>query len=139
MQETQNYKLKKIDKSTDKVLDSVEYLNENFDTLDTQLFNKIDKEEGKGLSTNDYSNEDKDKLDKLPANPLIGETDPTVPSWAKQAVKPSYTFSEIQNKPDTYTPSTHTHNDSYYTKTEIDTMVGNVETILTNLTTGSGV
>ena len=37
------------------------------------------------------------------------ETDPTVPAWAKQSTKPTYTFNEITNKPSTYTPSSHTH------------------------------
>ena len=32
---------------------------------------------------------------------ITTETDPTVPSWAKQASKPSYTFSEIGSKPTT--------------------------------------
>lgn len=32
---------------------------------------------------------------------ITTETDPTVPSWAKQASKPSYTFSEIGSKPST--------------------------------------
>ena len=32
---------------------------------------------------------------------ITTETDPTVPSWAKQSTKPSYTFSEIGSKPTT--------------------------------------
>ena len=32
---------------------------------------------------------------------ITTETDPTVPSWAKQVSKPSYTFSEIGSKPST--------------------------------------
>ena len=32
---------------------------------------------------------------------LLSETDPTVPSWAKESSKPSYTFSEIGSKPTT--------------------------------------
>lgn len=31
-------------------------------------------------------------------------------SWAKASSKPSYTWSEIGNKPSTFTPSSHTHN-----------------------------
>ena len=31
---------------------------------------------------------------------LTEETDPTVPAWAKQAEKPTYTYEEIQNTPD---------------------------------------
>ena len=41
-QETQNYKLKKIDKNTDKILDSIDYLNENFADIDEILNEKID-------------------------------------------------------------------------------------------------
>lgn len=139
MQETQNYKLKKIDKNTDKVFESIDGLNENFDTIDEHLYNKVEKEEGKGLSTNDYTTEDKNKLDNLPANPLTAEIDPTVPDWAKQAKKPTYTFDEIESKPSTYTPSEHNHNESYYTKTEIDTLVGDYETAMTNLIEGAGI
>jgi len=32
---------------------------------------------------------------------ITTETDPTVPSWAKQSAKPSYSFSEINNTPTT--------------------------------------
>lgn len=45
MQETQNYKFKKIDKETDKILDSIDYLNENFDDIDLEL-DKINKNLG---------------------------------------------------------------------------------------------
>jgi len=55
---------------------------------------------------------------------LINETDPTVPSWAKAANKPSYSYSEITGTPtiptvptslssftdDLGTSPTHTHN-----------------------------
>lgn len=34
-------------------------------------------------------------------NYLTTESDPTVPSWAKQSAKPTYTYSEIQNTPST--------------------------------------
>lgn len=43
---------------------------------------------------------------------IVNESDPTVPSWAKASHKPGYTFDEIANKPDSYTPSEHTHNAS---------------------------
>lgn len=33
------------------------------------------------------------------------ETDPTVPSWAKQPAKPSYTATEVHARPDTWMPS----------------------------------
>lgn len=38
-----------------------------------------------------------------------------VPSWAKVAAKPSYSWNEIVSKPSTFTPSGHTHQDLAYT------------------------
>ena len=38
-------------------------------------------------------------------NYLTTETDPTVPSWAKQPSKPSYSASEVGARPNTWTPS----------------------------------
>lgn len=106
----------------------------NYDDTEIRelIENKVDKEEGKGLSTNDYSDEDKNKLNNLPVNPLIEETDPNVPDWAKQLTKPSYTFDEIENKPDTYTPSSHTH-----TANDI-TDLGNIPTKTSDLENDSG-
>ncbi len=42
-------------------------------------------------------------------------------SWAKASSKPSYSWSEIIGKPGTFTPSSHTHDDRYYTESEVDT------------------
>ena len=43
--------------------------------------------------------------DYLAANPpAVTETDPTVPAWAKQPTKPTYTATEVGALPDTYTP-----------------------------------
>lgn len=50
--------------------------------------------------------------------------------WAKASSKPTYTWDEITDKPDKFTPSAHVHDDRYYTKTEIDTVLGNIETLL---------
>ena len=66
---------------------------------------------------------------------LTSETDPTVPSWAKQANKPSYTASEvgasptghkhtkseITDFPTSMPPTAHNHDDRYYTESEMDT------------------
>lgn len=66
---------------------------ENYDDTEIkqEISGKVDKEQGKGLSTNDYTNEDKQKVNSA----LQSETDPTVPSWAKQPNKPSYTAQEV--------------------------------------------
>ena len=66
---------------------------ENYDDsgLRQELDGKVEKVQGKGLSTNDYTNEDKQKVDSA----LQSETDPTVPQWAKQPNKPSYTAQEV--------------------------------------------
>lgn len=45
----------------------------------------------------------------LSANPpKVTETDPTVPDWAKQPQKPTYTADEVHALPDTYTPPNQT-------------------------------
>jgi len=66
---------------------------ENYDDsgIRQELDGKVDKVAGKGLSTNDFTNEDKSKLNSA----LQSETDPTVPQWAKQPNKPSYTAQEV--------------------------------------------
>lgn len=60
---------------------------------------------------------------------LTSETDPTVPSWAKQPSKPTYNASEVGARPNTWTPTAadvgasptgHNHDDRYYTKSEMD-------------------
>lgn len=43
------------------------------------------------------------------------ETDPTVPAWAKEATKPSYTAAEVGAS-----EAGHTHDDRYYTESEMD-------------------
>lgn len=56
--------------------------------IDTKLEQKADKDhnhDGVYQPVGDY---------------LTEETDPTVPAWAKQAEKPTYTYEEIQNTPD---------------------------------------
>lgn len=45
-------------------------------------------------------NHNHDGIYQPAGNYLTEETDPTVPEWAKQAVKPTYTYNEIENTPD---------------------------------------
>ena len=45
-------------------------------------------------------------------------------AWAKAANKPTYSWGEITDKPSTFTPVAHTHDDRYYTESEIDTKLG---------------
>lgn len=50
------------------------------------------------------------------------ETDPTVPSWAKQQTKPEYSYNEIKNTPTIPTKTSQLTNDSNFaTKSEIPT------------------
>ena len=69
-------------------------------TVATEIGKKVDKVDGKGLSTNDFTNAYKEKLDGL-ENITFEESDPTVPAWAKEASKPSYTASEVGALSDT--------------------------------------
>ena len=116
-------------------------------TVATQIGNKVDKVDGKGLSTEDYTTEEKEKLagistklsgfendvgfltsipneyvtdDELTAKGYLTsytETDPTVPDWAKQPTKPTYTADEVGSLPDTTVIPTNIselNNDSGY-------------------------
>lgn len=65
----------------------------------------------------------------------ITETDPTVPSWAKQQNKPSYNYSEIGNTPDLSGFITKSVNDltnyylksETYTKAEVAALIGAIQ------------
>lgn len=116
-------------------------------TVATQIGNKVDQVDGKGLSTEDYTTEEKEKLagisnklsgfendvgfitsipneyvtdDELTAKGYLTsytETDPTVPDWAKQPTKPTYTADEVGALPDTTVIPTNIselNNDSGY-------------------------
>lgn len=63
------------------------------------LDSKVDKVNGKQLSSNDFTDEYKAKIDS--ALQSYTETDPTVPAWAKQANKPTYTAAEVGALPST--------------------------------------
>ena len=63
------------------------------ESIEDMINSKIDKVDGKGLSTNDFTNEYKNKLDNL--NGTIKEEDPTVPAWAKEPTKPTYSKAEV--------------------------------------------
>lgn len=92
-------------------------------TLENGLMSSIDKTKLDGIASgaevnvqSNWSQSDSTADDFIKNKPTIPtkvsdlsndsgfittETDPTVPSWAKQASKPSYTFSEIGSKPST--------------------------------------
>ena len=72
---------------------------ETLESLQSTIDGKVDKVTGKGLSTNDYTDADKAKV--ASALQSFTETDPTVPSWAKQTKKPSYTAAEVGALPST--------------------------------------
>lgn len=94
--------------------------------IDASLSGKVDKVEGKGLSENDYTDDEKSSVASAYHKPQSGvpksdleqsvqtslskadtalqsftETDPTVPSWAKQESKPTYTAQEVGALPST--------------------------------------
>lgn len=69
-----------------------------------KLKEKVDKVQGKGLSTNDFTDDYKSKVES--ALQSFTEKDPTVPEWAKQPTKPSYSAQEVGALPSTtYIPS----------------------------------
>lgn len=75
----------------------------NGQSIEEMINDKVDKVEGKQLSTNDFTNEYKTKLDNINegGGGIVAEEDPTVPAWAKEATKPSYTADEVGALADT--------------------------------------
>lgn len=72
-------------------LDSQNSLRKIADAIE----NRVEKVAGKQLTTNDFTDSYKAKLDGIAEE----ETDPTVPAWAKQANKPTYSYNELTDKP----------------------------------------
>ncbi len=72
--------------------------------------NKVDKVAGKGLSTNDYTDDEKIKLSSIAENAEVNVN----ADWNATEGK-----AEILNKPSTFPPDTHTHDDRYFTETEV--------------------
>lgn len=72
-----------------------------------------------GIPKSDLATSVRTSLDKADTA-LQAETDPTVPSWAKQSTKPSYDYSEIDNTPDLSNFITNTVDNlvNYYKKSE---------------------
>ena len=67
-------------------------------------------------------------------------------AWAKAATKPSYSWGEIKDKPSSFTPVSHNHDDRYYTETEmnskldekVDNTVNGCNALLSKLNTLTG-
>lgn len=71
-----------------------EYINEKFNAISYNLKVYVD-EHLAGKASNKAIDELKQTIDNLTIGTL-SETDPTVPAWAKQSTKPSYTVDEIE-------------------------------------------
>ena len=84
----------------------------------------VSKETGKSLSTNDYTNEDKNKLDNLSAETTT--YDNTTSGLTSTNVQGA--IDEINTELSTKSDSTHNHDDSYYTKTEINSKLSDLPT-----------
>ena len=93
-------------------------------TVATQIGGKVDKIEGKGLSTNDFTDEYKTKLDGL-ENIEFEETDPTVPAWAKEATKPTYTAEEVGALSDATILADLTDDETHRTVTDVEKQIWN--------------
>lgn len=97
--------------------------------LESQIVDKYEKP-SEGIPYSDLDSGVTNLLDKA-NTALQSETDPTVPSWAKQQNKPSYNYSEIGNTPDLSGFITKTVDDltnyylksDTYTKTEVQNLI----------------
>lgn len=81
----------------------------NLEDLDTTVKNNlvaaINEAMTKGGGSVDEAEIQRIVEEYLTSNPpKVTETDPTVPAWAKQPTKPTYTAAEVGALPDTYTP-----------------------------------
>ena len=143
--------------------------------IDAKLDLKVNTETGKGLSSNDYTLTEKTKLASVETNanyyvhPSSHQTGMITESSALTNLETSENatqheinlaidskintggsvdWSDIENKPSDYPPSTHNHDDRYYTESEIDTALNgkqatlisgtNIKTINNTSLLGSG-
>ena len=126
--------------------------------IDNKLATKVNVEVGKGLSSNDYTLTEKTKLASVETNanyyvhPSSHQTGMITESSALTNLETSENatqheinlaidskintgggsvdWSDIENKPSDYPPSTHNHDDRYYTETEIDTALNTKQATL---------
>lgn len=123
--------------------------------IDAKLDLKVNTEVGKGLSSNDYTLTEKTKLSGIESNanyyvhPSSHQTGMITESSAltnletsenatqheinlaiDNKINSSVDWSDIQNKPSDYPPSTHNHDDRYYTESEVDTALNNKQDTL---------
>ena len=123
--------------------------------IDAKLDLKVNAETGKGLSSNDYTLTEKTKLSGIESNanyyvhPSSHQTGMITESSAltnletsenatqheinlaiDNKINSSVDWSDIQNKPSDYPPSTHNHDDRYYTESEVDTALNNKQDTL---------
>ena len=88
------------------------------------ISDKVDKVDGKGLSTNDYTTDEKNKLSGIADNADVSVN----PDWNATEGK-----AEILNKPSEFPPSSHTHDERYYTETEVNNLLALKADITRNL------
>ena len=93
-------------------------------TVATEIGKKVDKVDGKGLSTNDFTDDYKSTLDNL-SSMTFDESDPTVPAWAKEPNKPTYTASEVGALPETTVLADLTTDATHRTVTDAEKNIWN--------------
>lgn len=119
---------------------------------DNLLDNKVDKVAGKGLSTNDFTTAFKNKLNGIQEGAQVntitgvkGNSESTYRTGNVNITKANIGLGNVDNTSDANKPiSTAMQNalnlkanttdlNNYYTKTEIDNMIGDINTILDNI------
>lgn len=83
----------------------------------SNLNKKVDKVEGKGLSTNDYTTAEKTKLAGIAEGANKTVVDSVLSETSTNPVENKAVNAALAGKSDTG----HTHDDRYYTETEVDT------------------
>lgn len=99
------------------VSDAVKHITSAERTKWNAVTDKVDKVSGKQLSTNDYTTAEKNKLAGIAAGAEVN----VQPDWNQTDVIAN---DYIKNRPVSFPPSGHTHDDRYYTETEMNTKLG---------------
>ena len=98
----------------------------NGQSVGDMIDDKVDRVDGKGLSTNDFTDAYREKLDGL-ENMTFEESDPTVPAWAKEANKPTYTADEVGALSDATTLADLTDDATHRTVTDTEKQTWNAK------------
>lgn len=141
---------KTFQEKIDETIANVEGYLSAYETIENnnkKLSEKVDKVDGKGLSTNDFTGEYKTKLEGLSnyihpdSEDIRHVTDEEKSFWNNKSEAHNHPYKpdtyvpvwdEITDKPSVFTPSYHNHNEIYYDKDTVNTLVEPIDELYIN-------